>query len=424
MPVDAAEHGLEVMRLVRVERFGEVHDLFAPQLRDALTAEQLRDTWTDALARTGPITEIGDPITEPGRSQLTLVKIPVKCANEGFALVLGVDDTGWLWSWRLRALGEAQPWIPPDYADPTSFTESNVTVGSGVLAVPGILSMPATPGRRPAVVQLPGSGPMDRDSTLPQTSNKPLKDVAWGIASKGIAVLRFDKVTFTHPDKLDIERDATLTVEYIDHAIAAIRMLREHPSIDPARIFLLGHSEGGTVAPRIAAAEPVLAGLIILAGATAPLHHTMVRQYRYLIGLQPDIDVDTHPAVQEIIRQAALIDSPELSVSTPTSDLPDHLPAYRWIEMRDNPPTTTAAQLDIPMLILQGRRDYQVTVDDDLVGWQNDLGGRDDVTIRIYEADNHQFFSGSGPSTPMEYIPAQHVDPAVVADIADWVHSH
>jgi hypothetical protein len=73
------------------------------------------------------------------------------------------------------------------------------------------------------------------------------------------------------------------------------------------------------------------------------------------------------------------------------------------------------------MLILQGGRDYQVTVADDLAGWQAGLAGLPGVTIRVYQADNHLFFPGAGPSSPAEYEPAQHLDPAVVADVADWL---
>ena len=73
------------------------------------------------------------------------------------------------------------------------------------------------------------------------------------------------------------------------------------------------------------------------------------------------------------------------------------------------------------MLVLQGRRDYQVTVDDDLARWQAGLAGRPGVTIRIYDDDDHLFFAGAGDSAPADYQLPQHVDAAVIADIADWL---
>jgi uncharacterized protein len=210
--------------------------------------------------------------------------------------------------------------------------------------------------------------------------------------------------------------------EYVRPAVAAVGLLREHPSVDATRVFVLGHSQGGTVAPRVAAAEPSVAGLVMLAGATQPVHHALVRQLRYLAALrEPGADPDADPTVQTVTQQSALIDSPDFSASTPDSLLPLGIPAAYWLDLRSYDPVAVAAQLDKPMLIAQGGRDYQVTVADDLIGWQTGLTDRGDVTVRIYDADNHQFFSGSGPSTPAEYEPAQHVDEAVVTDIAEWI---
>jgi uncharacterized protein len=213
--------------------------------------------------------------------------------------------------------------------------------------------------------------------------------------------------------------------EYIDHAVAAVELLRTHPAIDPTRVHLLGHSVGATVAPRIAAAPqlpgPRLAGLIVLAGGTQPQHHSALRQIRYLAGLNPSADVDGDRTVDKFTRQVKLLDSPQFCATTPAEDLPLALPAAYWLDLLAYDPVATAAQLDIPMLILQGARDYQVTVDDDLVHWRSGLAGRSDVSIRVYPDDDHQFFPGTGRSTPVQYQLPQHVDPAVIAGIAEWI---
>ncbi|GFM16369.1 uncharacterized protein PO1_contig-006-12 [Mycobacterium sp. PO1] len=176
------------------------------------------------------------------------------------------------------------------------------------------------------------------------------------------------------------------------------------------------------MAPRIAAAEPSVAGLVLLAGATEPMHRSVLRQVRYLATVHtPSADPEADPSVQTITRQVALIDDPDLSPSTPDHLLPLGVPAQYWLDLRGYDPVAVAAQLDLPMLIMQGGRDYQVTVTDDLAGWQNGLADRDNVTIRVYPADDHLFFPGSGPSTPASYEPAQHVDEAVVTDIVRWV---
>ncbi|MEV7854540.1 hypothetical protein [Streptomyces sp. NPDC088183] len=128
------------------------------------------------------------------------------------------------------------------------------------------------------------------------------------------------------------------------------------------------------------------------------------------------------PAIIETFqRQGALVDSAELTPSTPAADLPFGLSAPYWLELRDYDPVAIAAGLGKPMFILQGGRDYQVTVADDLVRRRTGLAGHPEADIRVYEADNHLFFLGAGPSTPAEYGTPQYVDPAVIADIAHWL---
>ncbi|WP_327150586.1 alpha/beta hydrolase family protein [Nocardia sp. NBC_01329] len=302
----------------------------------------------------------------------------------------------------------------PEYAAPEAFDEHDLILGSEPVTVPGTLSMPRADGPRPGVVLLSGSGPTDRDGTL--GDNKPLRDIAWGLADRGIAVLRFDKITYARPEHIDAK--FTAADEYVPHAAAAVGALRAHPAVDPERVFVLGHSLGGRMAPRVAATEPSVAGLILMAASAQPLHWTAVRQIRYLTELGGGASL---PTVETITRQARLVDSADLSPSTPREELPLAAPAAYWLDLRDYDPVATAAAVGKPMLILQGGRDYQVTVDDDLARWRAGLEGRAGVTIRVYDADNHLFFPGTGPSTPAEYVPPQHVDPQVVTDIATWL---
>jgi dienelactone hydrolase len=304
----------------------------------------------------------------------------------------------------------------PRYADVKRFSEQAVVVGSGSLVVPGTLSLPRGRRQRPGVVLLSGGGPFDQDETY--GANKPLKDVAWGLASRGVAVLRFDKVTFTHVTAAE-EPGFTMTDEYVPHATAAVRMLQQQPGVDATRVFVLGHSMGGKVAPRVAAAEPSVAGLVLLAADAQPMQRAGVRVMRYLARLNPGPEADAAIAAAE--RQAALVDSHDLTMATPASQLPFGYSAAYWLDQRGYDPVQAATALDKPMLVLQGGRDYQVTVMDDLARWRTGLADRPDVTVRVYDADNHLFFPGANQSTPADYDPPQHVDQAVVDDIARWL---
>lgn len=417
MTSDAATIAMRVVELARNGRFAEMEDMFAPPLRAAVSAETVRAAWSVEIGNSGQISSIGEPVIEQVKAGLVRVSIPVTCEHRSLTVVMSVDGKGLLNGFRLAPPIGAMAWTPPSYANQKMFDEREITLGSDPLAVPGTLSLPHGRGPWPGVVLLSGGGPFDRDETI--EPNKPLKDLAWGLASRGVAVLRFDKVTYTHSDQVANSLDFTMADEYVPHAVAAVHLLQQQQAVDPARVFVLGHSMGGKVAPRVAAAEPSVAGLVLLAGDAQPMQRSAIRVARYLASLNPGPAADA--AVEAITRQAALVDSPGLSPSTPASKLPFSLSGAYWLDLRGYDPVATAATLDKPMLILQGGRDYQVTVADDLSRWKAGIGHRPDVTIRVYDADNHLFFPGSGPSTPEEYTRAQHVDPAVVADIAAWL---
>ena len=418
-PVTIASSALD---LARTGRFDELRERFAPQLQAMVTAAVLRASWSATLAQHGEIISTGTPVSEPAGPNGSVVRIPATFTRGELTVLVTVTAAGRLAGLQLAPAAAAQPvgpWQPPPYADPKSFDEQDVTVGEGPLAVPGTVSVPRAPGRHTAVVLLAGSGPLDRDETIGR--NKPFKDIAWGLASRDVVVLRFDKATFAHRGELAGIPGFTLVDEYVRDAVAAVRLLGAHPAVDAGRIFVLGHSLGGTVAPRVATAEPSVAGLVIMAGGAQPLHRAMVRQLQYLASLQPGAADATQPAIDAMTRQADMVDSPDLSPSTPSADLPFGVPAAYWLDLRAYDPAAAAATLDRPILLLHGGRDYQSTVADDLARWRLALDGRTGVTIRVYEAANHLFSFGTGQPGPAEYEPAQHVDQQVVADLAEWL---
>jgi pimeloyl-ACP methyl ester carboxylesterase len=403
----------DVVDLLRAGDFTEIHELFAPRLRPLVPADAVRAAWTAALAEHGPLTAVGTPARDGG-----VTRIPLTFEHGQLTLLVTMSDAGQLGGLQLAPASAAEPvepWQPPSYVDTSSFGERDVTLGSGPLAVGGTLSTPRRPGRFPAAVLLGGSGPNDRDETIAR--NKPLKDLAWGLASRGVAVLRFDKVTHAHPAEVTRDPHFTVADEYLPAASAAVALLRDDAAVE--RIHLVGHSLGGTIAPRVAAREPAVRGLVLLAAGAQPLHWAAVRQFRHLASIHPASASEA--TIEAITRQATMVDSPDLSVDTPSSELPLGVPASYWLDLRSYDGPATAAALDMPIFIAQGGRDYQATVADDLARWQAALAGRPDVTTHVYDADNHLFFPGSGPSTPDEYEPVQHLDPDVVADVARWL---
>lgn len=319
-------------------------------------------------------------------------------------------------------------YAPPAYADPAKFEEREVTVGSGEWALPGTLTMPKGAGPFPALVLVHGSGPNDRDESL--GPNKPFRDLAWGLATRGIAVLRYDKRSKVHGKKImaDPKVEAAMTVkdETVDDAVAAAALLQKTTGIDARRVFILGHSLGGFLLPRIAlAAEPLgIAGFISMAGLTRPLDDTIVRQMTYLYGLAGNtLSDEDRKRLEDIKTQVARIKALTDADRGSTVKLLGAMPAY-WLDVRGYDPPAAARSIKRPMLFLQGGRDYQVeTVD--LENWRKALGSRPDVEFRLYPKLNHLFYAGEGVLVPLEYIQKHgSVAEEVVTDIAGFIAKH
>jgi len=255
------------------------------------------------------------------------------------------------------------------------------------------------------------------------------RDLAVGLARHQIAVLRYEKRTREHALKAD-NGFFTVKEETIDDALAAVKRLQEDPVIDPKKIFILGHSQGGMLIPRILeqGKSGSIQGAIIMAGPSKPLEDIMLWQYNHMLEL-----ATKNGAPQEQVtglqQQLAFFKSQMALLKEPSFSQIDGLPGFQlphpewWHDFRNYYGGELAKNQDIPLLIVQGGNDMQVSPEN-LEGWKQSLANRSNVTFKLYPDLNHLFVFSESESTGAEYLLPGNVPVTVIQELEEWIHSH
>ncbi len=401
---DPAALARKALDLMLAGQYADFLQMTTADVQKSLPVAEL--TKVGATIKTyGAMEKLGDPtVTRSGPN--SIVVFPAKFANQNINFRLIINSAG-LVSGFFQLPG-GMNWQRPEYSQPSSFKERDVTVGEGEWKLPGTLTVPVGAGPFPGVVLVHGSGPNDRDETV--GGAKVFKDLAEGLASKGIVVLRYEKRTRQYRARAASIPNFTVQEETVEDADKAIALLRSQPEVNGSKIFLVGHSLGAYVAPRIAEQDGKLAGMVLMAGNVRPLEDLLVEQAEYL-GVKGDA-LERSKALQAKVKKLEAGDegSPALG----------GVPVSYWLDLKGYDPAAAAKKLGIPMLILQGERDSQVPMTDFGL-WKAAVGGAKGVTMKSYPALNHLFVAGEGKSLPAEYNKPGHVSPAVIDDIAKFV---
>ena len=305
-------------------------------------------------------------------------------------------------------------------------TEEKIVVGEGTpYPLRGCLTLPEnTSNPVPAVVFVHGSGSSNMDEKVGKLT--PFRDLAHGLAAHGIASLRYDKRTFAHAFKLLRDKSLTVTVkeETIEDAILATELLRKDPRIDPEKIFIIGHSMGAMLAPRIEAEGGNYRGLILLAGTPRRLEEVLIEQnnkalaemkglLRRLVEKQIKKLNGTFDGLYEMSDEEAK-----------AKKMGGGVTLYYFKEMGDPPVEAYLRSLTKPILVMQGEEDFQVRADTDFRLYKEILADHPDATFILYEKLNHAFVPsvyGSISKAKQEYGIEQHIGENVIADIARWI---
>jgi dienelactone hydrolase len=377
LQLDPASVGRPAADEFAAARFGQFSARFNEKMRAAAGEPMLHQVHDRLTQQLGAYVKIAGDTTCTATAGIHSCLTPLQFERGRMTLRVAVSAEGRVAGFSIVALEPTDGWAPG----------ANAKIVAGSLTLPAIVTLPEAPRPAPLIVLVHGSGAHDADETV--GPNKPFRDLAEGLAARGIATLRYVKRNRIAP----LPASATLDDEVTTDALAAVALARATAGVDGSRIFVLGHSLGGYMAPHIASKDPQIAGIIVMAGNTRTLRESLTDQLNHLTGTADGVDASMA-----------------------------QLPArYRDLLAGYDPPEA-ARSLKRPVLVLQGGRDYQVN-EKDFARWMAVLTGNPTATLKRYPRLNHLFLEGDGVSMPAEYEQPGRIPAQVLDDIAGWVRA-
>ena len=408
------QRGQRVLAMLMTGATDSLYLEMSAEMRQAVSKTQLSVLWYTMEMTYGKVQSTGQ-----WEEQHVMGYDVAKCrvgfarADLDFSVTFSGDEVAGMF---FTPAPEAAP--PQEPVASASFQEKHLVLSCDGYDMPALLTLPKQEAKAPCVIIVHGSGPNDKDGTI--GGNKPYAQLARMLAERGVASFRYDKRTFTCrqlPDSIA----ATLTVDYetTDDAVAAAGMLHSLATgIDTSRIYVLGHSQGGMMIPRIAQRTTAVHGYIMMAAPARKLPDMVVMQMDYLHGhgLYPDWP-KMKPAM---VEQIANLREWGQSTFDSTMPLPMGLPLSYLLDLEGYDQTNEARSIDKPLLVLNGEADYQVTMDDFNL-WKDALQGKPNVTFKSYVGLNHIFMPAGTPSLPSDYAKRGTIPAEVADDIANFV---
>ena len=397
---DHAAVARKALDLLLGGKYAEFEQMMTPSYRTDSTQASLGKLGAE-IKTWGAVENIGQPAVQ-NMGPMSVVVIPVKFATRNIDVQMSVNASGQV-SAPLMRPGQTQ-WEPPAYSKQGAFKEREVTIGDQ-WKLPGTVTVPNGAGPFPAMVLVHGYGPNDRDETV--GGSKMFRDLAYGLASRGIAVLRYEKRTKVYTAKMAGGMSYTADDEVIEDAVKALAVLRSQPEVDGRKVFALGHDFGGYLLARVAAEDAKLAGLIILASSARPLEDLILEK---VVQANP-------PALQLKAAQAQVAKIKKLEAADEDGPPVLGLPVAYWVDLKGYDAPASLKKLGLPVLVLQGERDFQTSMTDFGL-WKAAVGAKG--SAQSFPSLNHLFVAGEEKSTEAEYKKPGHVAPEIVDLIAKF----
>ncbi|WP_343530496.1 DUF3887 domain-containing protein [Pedobacter sp.] len=392
-------------------KFEEAHGYFSEEGKTKVTAENLKQFWTGLQNRLGKVKAI-DATGSKNQGEFYAVTVSGEFEHDTQDFVLVFDKSEKLVGMHLPP--KAVTYRSPGYADSTLYKEKSTYIQTPGHQLAAIITVPKDGNSFPVVVLVHGSGPNDMDETI--GPNKPFKDIAAGLAANGIASVRYVKRTLLYP--AEFGKAFTVKEEVLDDALQAIALAKTIEGADLKNIYVLGHSLGGMLAPRIATLVPDLKGIILAAAPARKLTDLIIEQNKYMVAQSKDTSAVLQKSLADAITEIEKTRLTKLEKMKPDSLLLG-LPASYWVDLNNYNQVETAKKLKQRIFVIQGGYDFQVT-EADYNLWKEALTGNN-VTFKLYPDFNHLFSQQEEKGDVVQYQKPANVEQRAIEDLSNWI---
>ena len=385
---------------------------FDDPLKEEVSAKDLKKIWNQTEEMFGPFQNYSDPkirALDGGYEEQLFLHF----RDNTFKLTL-VQSEGTISGILISPLA----YSAPSYAKDLVVSKQYISIPSDSFELEGELVIPTTCNNCPLLILVHGSGPLDKDESIGPI--KVFKDLALGLAAQGIATYRYDKRTMVDPDLL--QGQFTIYDETINDAITALNFFKTNARYRFGKVAILGHSLGAFALPLLADSVSNLDGAILFSGNARPMQDVILSQLDYLFNLDGELSRAERKLLESANERAEMIRNHAYTDSTPAEDMMVYWPGKFWWQLRTYDQVATTAGLNIPVLILQGEKDYQIPMIEFNI-WKEALSDSDHVELISYPELTHLFTpTNHAMSKPTDYYKPANVDFKVIQDIARWIY--